>query len=83
MRGRSFNEGSSSGAGSGEKPPNPLLSQLGQGKDKWPMWPFWGPWAPMEFQLLGKEERFELFASASFEEKGGETKGISEKRVFR
>ncbi|KAJ8624172.1 hypothetical protein MRB53_032702 [Persea americana] len=34
-------------------------------------------------QLLGKEERFELFASASFEEKGGETKGISDKRVFR
>ncbi|XXG85446.1 hypothetical protein AAC387_Pa11g0523 [Persea americana] len=31
----------------------------------------------MEFQLLGKEERFELFASAAFEEKGGETKGIS------
>ena len=73
MRGWSFNEGSSSSTGSGGKTPNPLLSQLGQGKDKWPMWPFWGPWAPMEFQLLGKEERFELFSSAAFEEKNHQT----------
>ncbi|KAJ8633748.1 hypothetical protein MRB53_027084 [Persea americana] len=77
--GRPFNEGSSSSASSGEQRPNPLASQLGQGKDQRPMWSSWGSWDPMKFQLLGEEERFELFAAAAFEEGAGETKVFSGK----